>query len=78
MVTCILSVFIRHAFHRAFRPFFLDLRRAFEVGGLDSFPVWGQLELSFGFQIISKNNNINKYQPTSGLMQMLHFDWLRN
>ena len=58
-------------------PFDLFLRRAFGVGGLDSFPVWAQLELSFGFQIISKNNNINKYHPTSGLMQILHFDWLR-
>ena len=40
-------------------PFDLFLGRAFGVGGLDSFPVWAQLELSFGFQIISKNNNIN-------------------
>ena len=48
------------------RPFDLLLRCAFGVRGLGSFPVWAQLELSFGFQITLKNNNI-KYYNTSNL-----------
>ena len=38
-------------------PFDLFPRCAFGVGGLDFFPVWAQLELIFGFQVTSKNNN---------------------
>ena len=40
------------------RRFDLFPRCAFGVEGLDSFPVWAQLELIFGFQVTSKNNNI--------------------
>ena len=30
----------------------------FGVRGLDSFPVWVQLEVIFGFQVTSKNNSV--------------------
>ena len=47
---------------------------AFVVGGLDSFPVWAQLELIFGFQVTSKKDNI-KY-PYSRL-QSQQSRWLQ-
>ena len=42
-------------------PFDLFPRCSFGVGRLDSFPVWAQLELLFGFQVTIKNNNIKSW-----------------